>query len=255
MSELADAGHPMPEKTGLAEDGRAPGVDLSFLDGAGEDYFTRLFVFMYGDRNWVVNNSTMQDYSRRAFIGGSVNGLSDLVADRLGTTGDKVGMDLAAGSRAQALRDLLDSGVLGRALATNYRDRMPRKASRDDLDHRDGNLTHHGTWREIVGWQELHAPEGFDLIMHRPVGGLQELKPATYQAAARILFDMVKPGGMMFSQVPRRVMNIDGGLRDLCRSVRSGGEVEDVVTTGERPGGRRPKDESDFYAVLLKSGQ
>jgi hypothetical protein len=250
MSEHTVTGQ---ETAGTANDGHVPGADLSFLNDARESVISAAALFMYGDRNWAVNNSTMYDYSRRAYIGGSATGLLDIVNERLDTSEDNVGLDLAAGTYAQALHDLLDSGVLNRALATNYSARLPRRARRQDLDYLTGNLTRRDTWQAILGWQGEHAPEGFDLVMHRPVGGLQDLDLDTYKAGARILFDIVKPGGMMFSQVPRHAMNDEGGLRELCRSVRSGGQVEDVVTTGERPSKKLPKDESDFYAVLLKA--
>ena len=239
----------------ITDDGRIPVVvDSGFTDGEHEDPITRMFLFMYGDRNWAVNNSTLYDYSRRAYIDGDRTRLLDLINERLGTSEDNVGLDVAAGSRAQALQDLMDSGVLGRALATNYRARIPRKERRQSLDHIRGNLTHRETWQKILGWKDEHAPDGFDLVMHRPVGGLQDLDLHTYQAAARMLFGMVKPGGMMFSQVPRRVMNMEKGLGELCRTVRESGEVEGVVTTGQRSSRMRlPKDESDHYAVVLKA--
>jgi hypothetical protein len=234
-------------------DGRMSDVDLGFLDDAGEDPLSRLFLSTYGDKQWIVNNSTFSDYSRRAYIGGSTSGLSRLVDERLGDSEGAVGLDLAAGTEARALRDLMDSGILEQALATNYRARVTRRLRRNNLDHIRGNLTSRETWQKILGWKDRHAPEGFDLVMHRPVGGLQDLDPRMYQAAGRILFGMVKPGGMMFSQVPRRVMNVEGGLRSLCQSIREGGEVERVVTTGQRPSHIHPsKDERDFYAVVLK---
>lgn len=235
----------------MTEQAQAP--DLSFLDGAYQDYPNWYYMLVNGDHRWRVNNSTMQDYSRRAYIGGTVHGLEDIIVDRVGHSEDNVGLDLAAGSRAQALRDLLDSGVLGRALATNYQNRMPRRMrKRDDLDHIKGNLVKQETWRKIIDWQKRHAPEGFDLVMHRPVGGLQDLGPRTYHAAAHILLGTVKPGGMMFTQVPRRLVNLESSLDRLCRDIRGREDVEGVITTGERPSKRLSNDESDLYAVILK---
>lgn len=237
---------------GLAEPQASGQPELSFLDHARDDHLSSFWLLWNGDNRWRVNNSTIGDYSRRALIDGRVSGLTDIILDRLGVSEANVGLDVAAGSSAQALRDLLDSGVLDKALATNYQDRRPRKIRRDPrLDHIKGDLTRQSTWERIVGWQAEFAPEGFDLVMHRPVGGLQDLDPRTYQGAAHALMDMTRPGGMLFTQVPRRMINLSGLLQELCDDLHERPDFEGMLTSGPHPK-HAPPNESHRYVVIFK---
>lgn len=229
--------------------------DLVFLDGAvdGSSGYEHDWLSEYGDLSWMVNNSSLTDYSRRAYIHGHPEGLSGLISAQIGQSEENAGLDLAAGTSARALRDLLESGVLGLALATNYEDLMPADTANDSrLSQITGDLTEPQTWHRIRKWKNLYASQGFKLVMHRPVGGLQELSPHTYSGAAHFLLDMVQPGGMMFTQVPRRLVKEQSPLAELCHSIRSRPDVGEVYVTE----GRRPKkriDENDMYAAILKS--
>ncbi len=59
----------------------------------------------------------------RGQIFGDIRAVKFIIDAQIGGESDNVGLDIAAGSDARALRDLLDSGVLRLALATNYEDR------------------------------------------------------------------------------------------------------------------------------------
>lgn len=230
------------------------GPDLTFLDAFPQDDPGWFSLKWHGDRSWAINNSSLRHYSRRANIDNDPDGLITFITDKIGTSEDNVALDVAAGSNPQALRDLLDSGVVGRALATNYQDRRPWAVRRDTrLDHIKGTLAQADTWRKIIDWQRDHAPDGLAIAMHRPVGGLQDLQPEVYRGAAHVLFDMVRPGGIMFTQVPRRLRNVPGQLEELCGSLRERPDVGGIIHSAPRPRYAHV-DESDTYAVIIKTG-
>ena len=175
--------------------------DLTFLNGASEKDWR---VPLLGDQTWIVNNSPLDEYCRDAPFADYAAGLEGLLREHVGLHPDNVGMDLAGGSQGRAARDLLDLGILGRALVTNYQDRRSEEALAETrLDHITGDLTKPQTWGEIINWQRSQAPEGLALIMHRPVGALAALPTQTYVGAARTLLNMLRPGGLLFAQVPR----------------------------------------------------
>lgn len=214
-----------------------------------------------GDANWRVNSSSFNDYSRRADIHGHPDGLTDIVFSQVGLDPNNVGLDIAAGSSARALRDLLDRGVLGRALATNYQNRRPSKVANDPrLDHITGDITKPSVLEGVASWTHANAPEGLALVMHRPIGALQDLPPRTYKGAAHFLLDLVRPEGIMFTQVPRslRKRGALGAMRSICASIIERPDVAKVMATPPR---NRPKndvlrndlDENDVYAVIIKS--
>ncbi len=247
---------PIADVDGGAQDSRTPDVgamDLSFVDGATRDCDDEDFLVWAGDSGWRVNNSGMFDYSRRANINGEPSGLADVIEERIGYSRENVALDVAAGSDARALRDLMRLGIVGRALATNYKDKRPRSTKRvKGLDHIKGDLIERRPWEEMLAWAARYAPEGFDLVMHRPVGGLQRMNKEFYHGAGHLLLDMVKAGGLLFVQVPRPIADRPAALVDLCQEVRGREDVEGVITTRRKPERGRNRDESDLYAVVFK---
>jgi hypothetical protein len=253
---MADAAHPVETgRTGpppTPESAPAASGDFSFAQGVHADAITEFFTAVYRDHNWSVNNSSLRDYSRRANMNGRIDGLIRMIEGRLGEGEDNVGLDLAAGSRPHALSNLLESGVLARALATNYADRRPRSLKRDPrLDHRKGNLLNPKTWQGIQAWQQQHAPEGFALAMHRPVGGLQDLPPDFYEGAAHAVLDMVGEDGMFFTQVPRILAAVPRHLERVCEGIQDRPDVEEVVRSLPRSKDM-PVDERDPCVVIFK---
>lgn len=90
--------------------------------------------------------------------------------------------------------------------------------------------------------------------MHRPIGGLQELRPKVYRGAAHFLLDLIRPGGLMFTQVPRRLVEVADEHRQTCESIRNRPDVLEVMTTSQRPHTTFGDiDENDLYAVILKA--
>lgn len=231
-------------------------MQFEFLDNAQIGCYEHEQLKEHGDQKWLVNSSTFADYSRRANLLGRVSGLFDIINEQIGHSQDNVGIDIAAGSTPQALRDLLDCDLLSSALSTNFEDRRPRWIKRDArLDHIAGDLITPATWSRIAQWKDHNAPEGFALAMHRPVGGLQSLDARVYFGAAHMVLDMVRPNGLMFTQIPRGVSS--SILPHLCASIRARSDVANVITS---PPHRivTPSlyyeniDEYDKYAVIIK---
>lgn len=219
---------------------------FSFLNGARDPD-------LHHDDWWKVNNSSFRDYSRRAKLLGCRGGLRQIIDTQIVSGEDNVGLDIAAGAKARALRNLLDSGVLRSALATNYKDRRPRRIVKDSrLEHIDGDLTDPATWRKIVEWKNHNAPHGFTLAMHRPVGGLQHLPNEIYRGAAHLVVDLVKPGGLLFTQVPRNLASDQGALVELCAEIQERPDVAEVITSPPKSPYAHI-DKADLYAVVFKS--
>ena len=106
------------------------------------------------------------------------------------------------------MHDLLDSGVLARAVVTNLGDRSSSQASDNSrLDYIAGSLLLREPWDKMRSWQQANAPDGLGLILHRPFGGLQNLDAVMYRRAANRVLSMLRPGGVLFAQVPRRIAN------------------------------------------------
>jgi len=198
---------------------------------------------MHGDQ-WDVNDSSFARYAHRVeFIYPSCT-LPELVVQQH-RDGD-VGIDIAGGTNGRALRDLLDSGILSRALVTNFEDRRSEEVKADTrLDHIDGSLLLPATWSRIINWQRTNAPAGLGLVLHRPCGGLQGLPTEHYRRAADQLIDMLRPGGLLFAQVPAVIAR---------RSLK-----EDIMRIQNRPDVARVhltpmKAPRDLHVAIIKAG-
>lgn len=156
-----------------------------------------------GDRYWRINNSSFSEYGANVEFPGYPGGLREILDQHIGRSEANVGLDLAGGNQGNALGDLLKDGTLGEGLVTNLSDMRYRYSlAHRALGHISGDLATKAVWDKIIGWQEAHAPGGLALIMHRPVGGLQDQPPQVYTGATHLLLDMLRPGGILLSQVP-----------------------------------------------------
>ncbi len=229
--------------------------DLSFLRSARGAYAHRARLMTERDNFWNVNNSDIKDYSERARDMGRVGGLTAVIVEQIGREESNAGLDIAAGSNAEALTDLLDAGVLGTALATNYSDRRSKSVRSDArLGHVKGGLTRRKTWNHIIGWKNEHAPDGFALVMHRPVGGLQQLPAETYKGVAHLLLDMLRPEGLMFTQIPRSLTAKRAEYVEICEGIKARADIDDIVWAPHPShAAYHGLDWSDHYVVITKS--
>lgn len=181
------------------------------------------------DRIWTTNNSSFEHYCRGLTFP-SKKSFQTIVTESGIKNG--IGLDVGAGSNAVALRDLLDSGILRKALATNYEDRRSREVRQDSrLGHVSGNILAVETWLEIDAWRQAHAPQGFDLIFHRPYGYLQNFPPQFYEAASNILLDLLRPGGIFFTQVPEPFVVRPDARQAICRRIKARGDISRIMTS------------------------
>jgi hypothetical protein len=228
--------------------------DFMFLNGAaGLDIpIARLEELEEG--KWSTTDSSIDDYSARANFLGRSDGLVEIIRRQLGDADDNVGLDIAAGANGRALRDLLDSGILRKALITNFADKRSDEVKHNDrLYHITGNLVLPQTWHEILDWQETFAPDGLSLIMHRPVGALQDLPNATYRGALHLLLDRTRLGGLLFTQIPRPLVRDTAALLNIRDTLRARSDVGRVIV---RSTIRKDKPHrTDTHVVIIKKAQ
>jgi hypothetical protein len=212
----------------------APQYDpLRFLDTEDHQPLRRDAESASSDSVWGVNNSDFDSYAYR--FGYEPAKLRTLLETYIGKDARNVGIDIAGGADGIALQQLLAEGFLGKALVTNFEDtRVEATKELAALDHLEGNLLERQTWEKIMDWQHRNAPDGFALVMHRPVGGLQNLRPAFYRGAMHLLIDMTKPGGILLLQAP----DIGGKYREpyleaIARSARSRDDIAEFYSTQE----------------------
>jgi hypothetical protein len=202
--------------------------------------------------SWSFFDSSFKDYCKRAILPEYPEGLKGIIEAQVGFSADNVGIDIGGGLNGVALQDLLELGVLSKALMTDFMDeRSERTKQVSKLDHLAGNLLDADTWQAMIDWQEVNAPNGLALIMHRPVGGLQRLTPSVYEGATLCMFDMLQPGGLLFTQIPRRIRHSPEGPQ-ILNTLRHRPDVGQVIISTKRTD-TLISDESDQYAVIIKS--
>lgn len=210
-----------------------PDPSLAFLKAE------RQSLYGYGDPSdlahwerpdiWPVNDSPFSAYCDYAMLSDDKGGVPAIVDKQLGQSPDNVGLDLAGGENGIALRDLMNDGIIGKALLTTYKDRRDdiTKANKA-LGHVAGDLASPNTWQQIIDWKNAHTPDGFSLVLHRPVVALQSFRPKTYMAAAHLILDMVRPQGVVFSQVPAALYGRH--LKTMGESLLARPDVRTIVT-------------------------
>jgi hypothetical protein len=215
----------------------APSYDpLRFLDVPGHDLIDRERTALLGDGRWTVNNSSFDNYAER--FGYDRADFRRILEETIGKDTNNVGIDIAGGANGKALQQLLEEGFLGRALLTNYQDkRWDMTKELPSLDHIDGDLLERQTWQRIIEWQRESAPEGFALVLHRPVGALQNLRPGFYRGAIQLLLDITKPNGVIFAQIPKIIVGgsrVDTYLGAIYRGITDRDDVSEIHAIEEQ---------------------
>jgi hypothetical protein len=222
-------------------------------------------VGVIGDRSWGINDTPFRQYTADAVFPHYPGGLEDIIQERIGYSDTNVGLDLAGGSQGRALRDLIKDGILTKGLVTNLEDLRTHNTKSDTrLNHIAGDLAIRQTWEDIIDWQAVHAPDGLSLIMHRPMGGLQHFSQSTYRRAAHTLVDMLRPGGIFFTQVPRysdpsrhsQPIRYDQLTRPniektICQELLARPDIEQIIST--EPATLRPG--KPHFSIIIKNNQ
>lgn len=205
----------------------AENPNFDFLEGAAQAADPTAG---WGDSWWEYNNCSLANYGASAQFPRYEDNLLGFITDIIGKNPQNVGMDIAGGNQATALRNLLDACVLGKALVTNFQDgRTARVLADTRLDHVAGSLAVPETWQEILDWQQANAPSGFDLIMHRPLGGLQNWPIEAYRGAAKLALTMTRPGGLFLTQIPRSIQSNRMALSSIYRTLQAPRRIERMI--------------------------
>lgn len=175
---------------------------------------------------WTTNNSTFSNYCESS----GIHDAEETIKRQLGRLGTNVVLDIAGGTDGNALQNLLDNSIIDKGLVTNYYDSRKRHARKvEALTHIAGDILQRSTWEQIEDWRTNNAPEGFSLIMHRPFGALQNLPTGFYRGATHALLDMLRPGGILFVQIPMSLQGwLKGELGSVCSSVRQREDIDSI---------------------------
>lgn len=177
---------------------------------------------------WAVNDSSFNSYvSMVNFREGSA---LDCITRNLANMDDNSVLDIAGGSNGVAVSDLIDSGLVNGGVFTNFTDQRNSSKLREDLDFVPGDLAQDATWNKIKEIQTKRFPIGFSLVLHRPYGGLQDLQPSQYVKFAEYVIDMIRPGGVFYSQIPSSPYQptSNATLNYIFRSIKQISDVDNV---------------------------
>lgn len=203
-----------------------------------------------GDATWHINDSSFDEYCGKIDFPGQGN-LREILERQIGYDRNNTGLDVAGGSQGTAVQDLLRAKFIGKGLVTNFEDLRTNKTKKiDALDHIAGDVANIEVWQSILDWKEEHAPEGFSVILHRPAGGLQEFSPNAYAPPLHFLLDTLKPGGVLFTQVPVALrLSPRQAWFPIHLSVRSRSDIEDISYASPAVGSKYP------HVVITKQSQ
>lgn len=221
---------------------------LDFLQDAEHPYDRRV----RWDK-WRINNSGLDDYFSPVTLADHPEGVLGIIEEQIGADEGNAGVDIAGGRNGIALRQLLKMGILEKALVTNYRDRRnPVARMNRRLDHVRGDILAPRTVRRIIEWQERHAPEGLALVLHRPDGALQDISPDFYEGGVHLLLDILRPGGLMFTQIPYSLRRgrYTSSLSPICESVVNRPDVESVIAPKANRRAQGPRQQADCVVIV-----
>ena len=193
--------------------------ELDFLHGAPETIEPGTNAFI---DKWGTNDSNFTDYCEYAPLG-----TREIIESRLAGLASKAAIDIAGGTNGMAIQQLLRDGLIDTGLVTNYRDLRDDALEEMRMDHVDGDILRKETWLRILEWQRERAPDGFSLVLHRPVGGLQKLEPKIYKGALNLLLSRTRPSGALLTQIPDKLDHTEQGER-LCSELAARTDIEAV---------------------------
>jgi hypothetical protein len=227
--------------------------DLSFLKEVGTDDTDAALLRTTEKRSgWHKNRSPIENYGAAKFTE-SFPGkeLYDIIVGQIGKRPGNVGMDVLGGLDGVALQQLVSSGVLSKSIDVDLRTHHGNGVSNNPkLHYVAGDILSSETWQPMIEKQAKLAPQGLALIIHRPYGALQHQPQNVYEGGAHVLLDMLRPGGVLFTQVPSTYKNNDDVVRQTYRSLVSRGDIQRIVRADGYMNGKTPIS-NEKQAVLL----
>lgn len=202
---------------------------LDYLCDVEHPEYDPLEAWQIATDTWQANDASFSEYCLVAARTG-LSDASSLIRRRLGSFTTNVGLDIAGGANGVALQELISEGTIDTGIVTNLLDkRSETTKGTKELLHVEGDILNEETWHKMFA-TVFEATEGAgpSLIMHRPCGALQYVSPHFYEASFDLLFDWLRPGGVMFSQVPLIFSTSEHNLQKLCEHVRSKNEIGDL---------------------------
>lgn len=149
---------------------------------------------------WTIDDSTFDSYvSMVYFREGSAH---ECINRALSNNPDAVALDIAGGSNGRAIRDLIEVGTIKRGVYTRLMDNRTCEQNDDSVKFFPGDLLKEQTWVDLSAIQHEYAPSGFNLVLHRPYGGLQDLAVNQYIDSIQKILDMMCSKGIFYVQIP-----------------------------------------------------
>lgn len=228
-------------------------VDLGFVADL-ERHRSKSYFRPTGDDKWEINDSGVEDYAKDVNFPefGGFNAMPRILDEFIDAEADNIAIDIAGGANGVALQQLISAGLIAKGLVTNLEDtRNLRARASSQLSHIAGDLCEFPTWAKIVNWARINAPEGVDLILSRPRGALQHLPIGTYGGATVAFLEMLKPGGILYAQIP-------WSLSESAPNGKNSKKLDRVCARIQSSGlaGRIIKSSSDTrkgdYAVIIQ---
>jgi hypothetical protein len=205
--------------------------DYSFCDGVSHPVQIAIRNREEGDIRWDYNDTPFEYYGVNRTHGEASLYAHKVYEHLLVNPGVKIALDIAGGSNGRAIRDLINLGLVNSGLVTNYEDRRNESTKKiTELGHVAGDLIKQETWKKIQAWKDEFAPEGFSVIMCRPVGGLSYLPGAFYVGGLATLLDWLQPGGVGLFQIYPEAEH------DGCEMLRNRDDIAEVYRDKERRG-------------------
>ena len=205
---------------------------LEFLDSVEHNFANIEDVLHMETDTWNANDASFSDYGVMAARCGLFRvGLTTRI--RLDRLSDNVALDIAGGTNGAALQELMHERRIDTGIVTNLLDkRSDQTRANSKLLHVDGDLIERETWQNMFSTVfEATNGVGLSLIMHRPCGTLQDFAPAVYAGSFALLLDWLRPGGVMFAQVPAALRDSPASLQDICQRIHERDDIEEVKTS------------------------
>ena len=149
---------------------------------------------------WAVDDSSFDSYVSMVYF--KEGSALELIEQAIGKSQGNTALDIAGGSNGRAIADMINEGYIGKGAFTNLTDKRDLSKNKDNISFLPGDLTLEENWSSLKELQQTIAPNGFDIALHRPYGGLQDLAPSMYIGGISKILDLLRKRGILYAQIP-----------------------------------------------------